>query len=413
MVKCEELMNKLKFACLVFFFAESAFAFDKFALVVSSGTQANPEKLIEKLVAANYQIALFSDRAASIAGIPSTDPYPWLIVSQLKRWVGSEDVKTPTLKDGDQLVVYFETHGVWVYGDVLGHLIGTKAGNQEYEMDTGKVRQIVDQGAVKVKLVIVDSSCHGGASLNLADANTCVIAPARKDESGWATYTANFSDAMESGKTFEEIFLQSRTNYGYPGSPEISSAIGKRVDQIMEPISDIYALSDWTNFAEFSKKLAVMTPENDMPAQALVDLKFKFDGYFHFLEETKSVYGPLVNASENQTKIGGYDYYWSALKNTNFAPMLEILRTQDPNVETDAYKNILAMSQAKEELMKTNPVFVGYFNDEIKKGNFWRFQNLLPTVKKEREIFDSVYRGLKSGELSSELEQSPCARYQL
>lgn len=145
------------------------------------------------------------------------------------------------IKSGDKLLVHINSHGA--LRDAKGeetHRISTSdaaatnlqtLGGVTVPLD--RLKNLSELAAKKgVKLGIVDLSCHSGSTLNLANANTCVISatgPEHYSFGGGATFSAKFNQAMAKGKSLEEVFLTARSNYGDTSFPMISTPQGRDV----------------------------------------------------------------------------------------------------------------------------------------------------------------------------------------
>lgn len=140
-----------------------------------------------------------------------------------------------TIKSGDQLLVYVYTHGGQRKENQTTHSISTTgaaitdtnnlSGGSMVSMDDLKTltEKAKNNG---VKLAIVDLSCHSGASLALANENTCVVSATGPNHLAYASQTAfgdTFVDKMTPGKNLEEIFLDARSSSDDNGMPMIST----------------------------------------------------------------------------------------------------------------------------------------------------------------------------------------------
>lgn len=145
------------------------------------------------------------------------------------------------IKGGDKLLIHINSHGA--LRDAKGeetHRISTSdaaatnlqtLGGVTVPLD--RLKKLSELAARKgVKLGIVDLSCHSGSTLNLANANTCVISatgPEHYSYGGGSTFSAKFNQAMAKGKSLEEVFLTARSNYADTSFPMISTPQGRDV----------------------------------------------------------------------------------------------------------------------------------------------------------------------------------------
>lgn len=145
-------------------------------------------------------------------------------------------IKNKTLKSGDQLLIYIDTHGAVKIEGELTHQIATSgasvtdynnlSGTSTVSMDKLKeLTNLANQNGIK--LAILDFSCHSGNSLPLANENTCVVTSTGPNHYAYGgapgTFSYNFALNMKKGKNLEEVFIESRKTTTDMSFPMIST----------------------------------------------------------------------------------------------------------------------------------------------------------------------------------------------
>jgi hypothetical protein len=147
------------------------------------------------------------------------------------------------MKKDDQLLIYINSHGAQQTADVKTHHIATGEGNVKNLItlegaklvDLDQLEVIKNLAKVKgVKLAIVDSSCHSGATQALADDHTCVISSTSKNLYSYFNFSPNFTLGMKKGKNLEDLFLQIRSADDSPAMPMISTPAGVEASTFLE-----------------------------------------------------------------------------------------------------------------------------------------------------------------------------------
>lgn len=82
-------------------------------------------------------------------------------------------------------------------------------------------------------MAIIDTTCHSGSTLALADDNTCVISGTGPNHYSYTNFSQSFTAAMIKGMNLEEIFLQVRAMGYTAGFPMISTYLGQAVNSIL------------------------------------------------------------------------------------------------------------------------------------------------------------------------------------
>jgi len=150
------------------------------------------------------------------------------------------DILNGKFKDGDQLLVYIDTHGK--PDENTKHII--LAADDE-SVDSQALRDLIALAEEKkVKLGVVGANCYSGSLLRYRTPNTCIVTAAPEDKVGFNTDTNAFTDNMllkQGATNLEDVFLNARWNkhliYG-PAQPMISTEAGVIVDEALSSIKD-------------------------------------------------------------------------------------------------------------------------------------------------------------------------------
>lgn len=156
-----------------------------------------------------------------------------------------DQIRNGELKAGDQLLVMIDTHGAMKTENDSSHQIAVGAGASQTNLNDLGGTTLVSMDAMKnlaalakekgIKLGIVDFSCHSGNSLALANENTCVISSSGKTHFGYNTFSDNFISKMKSGKSLEDVFLETRKNTTDNSFPMISTPEGENINNEIYP----------------------------------------------------------------------------------------------------------------------------------------------------------------------------------
>lgn len=159
------------------------------------------------------------------------------------------------IKAGDQLMIYIDSHGAEKDSESTTHKIATAGGAasnlQNLEgstlVDLDKLKKIRNLAKIKkVKLAIIDGSCHSGNTLKLADDNTCVISSSGANHFGYTSFTNHLTGSFGKGKNLEDLFLEARQSESTLSFPMISTSAGLVVnDKLYEKITPfLYSYTD-------------------------------------------------------------------------------------------------------------------------------------------------------------------------
>ena len=136
------------------------------------------------------------------------------------------------IKPGDKILLIIATHGYQNRGE-KSHSISTNSGAAQTEsFNLDELKQITELAeSKKIKLGIIDLSCHSGGSLPLANSATCIISSSGPTQYATGSFAENFLDRLQPGKSLESIFLETRRSSASPAFPMISTPAGQSVNQ--------------------------------------------------------------------------------------------------------------------------------------------------------------------------------------
>ena len=157
-----------------------------------------------------------------------------------------KDINSGKIKSGDQLLVMINSHGGAKTETSQSHLIavGSTGGTLNLKDLSGaagvvnldQLQDLIKAANEKgIKLGIVDFSCHSGNTLNLANDKTCIISSAGPDHFSYSIFSKAFIGNMKSGKSLEQIFLETRLSPPDYSYPMISTPAGQEINNKLYP----------------------------------------------------------------------------------------------------------------------------------------------------------------------------------
>ncbi len=157
------------------------------------------------------------------------------LATDYERLINEYSEKIKTMNEGDQLMVYIDSHGAEKDNITTSHRIATGAGVAADRktlagaqlVDLDKLNDLKKMAQAKhVKLAIIDASCHSGNTLSLADNNTCVISATGPNHYGYGPFSTAILHNLSNSKNLEEAFLKARATDQTPNFPMISTPAG-------------------------------------------------------------------------------------------------------------------------------------------------------------------------------------------
>lgn len=144
----------------------------------------------------------------------------------------------------DKILINIDTHGGEPVANVPGHTISTSAAAMSSmntsgatSVNTYKLKEIVDLANSKgIKIAIIDHSCHSGATMDLQNENTCVITASTANQYALSDFSNNFANFMRSGKSLEDVFLDTRNASMATPFPLINSPVGLKVQEELSAV---------------------------------------------------------------------------------------------------------------------------------------------------------------------------------
>lgn len=208
-------------------------------------------------------------------------------------------IKTGQITRGDQLVLYFSSHGAINTGKDKTHKISTSGekaqdlihltGSKLVSLDRLKNLTLLAQSK-GIKLGIIDMSCHSGSTQSLANSHTCVISSTGPNHFAWAgnslTFSAQFSRNMVKGRSLEDVFLMANKTKSDVSFPMISSPAGREIQsKIYKEISPY--LFDTRNDLTTQKMKGYFESEFSKNQCLIIDKNY--DKLVNFVDEMDSL----------------------------------------------------------------------------------------------------------------------------
>lgn len=215
-----------------------------------------------------------------------------------------EKIKSGEIKSGDQLLLYIASHGALKGPDEKTHRIalsGKAAGDLTNLSDIPNVsldrlkRLSELANEHNIKLGIIDTSCHSGSTLTLANDKTCVIGASGPDHMSWSDYGPKFIKNIGAGKSLEDVFVTTFDQLQQSSFPTISSPAGKDIQALIYPLITPY-LYEWHERKDLDKlqKFLVKEAEENKCSETEEQYKSLLDVINH-----------LETTIENQPNLNG------------------------------------------------------------------------------------------------------------
>jgi hypothetical protein len=171
-------------------------------------------------------------------------------------------VQGGNIKSGEQILIFISSHGSAKSNSEKTHQISTNDGQVKLDR-LKKLRDLAEKKGVK--LAIVDTSCYGGASLNLATNKTCVLSMSG-DDYAYAGDSTRFLKALKTENNLESAFLSARTSNGIytaTAQPQISSEAGELSKNKLNFLKqDIHDPNDTMILSSQDKNCKLLSPTN-------------------------------------------------------------------------------------------------------------------------------------------------------
>lgn len=376
---------------------------------------------------------------------------------------------------GDQLLIYINSHGAEQVAGLKTHQIATGEMNSTNSValegaklvDLDQLSTLKELAKTKgVKLAIVDTSCHSGATLALADDNTCVISSTSSELYSYYDFSPNFTAAMAKGKNLEEVFLEIREEDDTPALPAISTYAGVEARQMLEKKMTPFLYY----FDEHQDKLSSYLRESSNDSQqCLADKSYSsLLQTINALEQLNTnsmdilwwkVKSKEVDLSSLKELLGKYKktldllrfkskelgvqrlsneevftlhaatvpitskktYTWKELITTDFKSLIS--KTQKRAAEETDHFSLLneqglltfynQLNAKKEELLKNQPDMADLLKKENEMKNMVESNFLISAdiAKEERKLYSALYKNAEKKQLPT--QANPCKDFKL
>lgn len=384
------------------------------------------------------------------------------------------------IKPGDQLLIYIDSHGAEKDGESSTHKISTADSAAENLnnlqgatlVDLDKLKAIRDLAKIrKVKLAIIDGSCHSGNTLALADSNTCVISSSGPNHYGYTSFTNNLTSSLSKGKNLEDIFLEIRPKETTLSFPMISTAEGEFVNnRLYEKLTPfLYGYDEknekLTNYLLTNNSEAQMCLSNqnykalismidkieDMNTVTtnllwwsfktkeldLSELKRLLAQYKSNLDEAAIKFRQLgtdrlkkMETIQVRAETPGFiteystNYSWNDLLTTDFDKMINETRDRISSTSDEMKKNEFAgmldlyqkAKSKREEILRSNPDLESIKTRQAELVKTLKSSTEIASsiAKEERQLYQAMYKqAQKEGKKSKDISQNPCHNFTL
>lgn len=252
----------------------------------------------------------------------------------------------------DKLMIIIDTHGyekdeVSTNPKENTHKISSSGAEKFVSMDSLKDLTRLAERA-HTKLAIVDMSCHSGNSLELANANTCVISGSGQDSYS-SSFGNVFFEKLQTGKNLEDVFLESRKSNVGIGFPMISTPAGKAVQNQLYPL-----VKPYTYYHQAALPTGVEEDKIDKYLQlnSTADLICKREAEFKALMQL------IQNIEDINTVEQGFWIFKSQYKNIDLTTLKK--KISDYKKSQDGYVKRLSALNTPELERKINFESQGY-----------------------------------------------------
>lgn len=367
-------------------------------------------------------------------------------------------IKNGELKSGDQLLVMIDSHGAMKTEGDSTHQIAVGASASQTNLNDLGGMTLVSMEALKglaalakekgIKLGILDFSCHSGNSLSLANENTCVISSSGKTHFGYNTFSDNFIGKMKSGKSLEDVFLDTRkatTDNSFPmiSSPEgevinrdiypnitpyiyyyeENPLVDKMTNYLLEASSNNGLCTRANQYAELQRQLeslqaaSTLNMNKNMPEIAkikslIAQYKGKQDSYINMVrswgatELSNSEKFSATAKSGKKSYTMSASFSWKELVETDYDSIIKNvsnakLSTKDPTYQAQFQASIDMHTKAKVKQMELIAQYPNLKDYKVKfKQQLNEFKGTYALANQiameERKLYDAMYSNLRN-----------------
>jgi hypothetical protein len=344
------------------------------------------------------------------------------------------EVRENKLVKDDQVMIVVDSHGLPRGRRENTHRVSAEPG--EVTLDTLRSLKTALESA-GVKLAIIDLSCFSGNTQAFKSDKTCVISASSPDQPAYNSFTFKFADSLKSAKNLEEAFLLARKNDVItPSQPIISTKIGDASYDVLRAISPSFlthedavknmcinkpcACSPNNVAAQIANidKILQQAPEAKVTNALRINLQRYQESKQKVEKELEFLNGPN---SEQKVEVGGFQFSWAEIVNTDFASSRRAYQKliDDPNTSpTDKKKysefNIVMRDLEKRviDMEKNDLKYKAY---SAAKSNYKYELKMLwnkatDVSAAERSVYEQLYQQFQKEEAG---KPNPCAEFTL
>ncbi len=148
----------------------------------------------------------------------------------------------PEIPENGKLLLFINTHGGEKSGNthrislVESPMTNMNSGSDDM-VSLDSLQELIDLAeAKKVKLAIVDGSCHSGNTLALKGPKACIISGSGPNHYAYSSFADTFAHNMFFGRSLEEVFQITRDAMLGEGFPMISTPEGIETQDKLYPL---------------------------------------------------------------------------------------------------------------------------------------------------------------------------------
>jgi hypothetical protein len=368
--------------------------------------------------------------------------------------------KIENSKEGDQVLLFLDTHGAANNGTELTHSVATNT--NLVNLDNLKELTILAK-TKKIKLAIIDLSCHSGNTLKLEQTDnnsTCIISGSSPNNFAFSDFSNSFTKNMNSGKNLEEVFLAARMEQLSRGIPQINTPAGKLVQEkqlliesslyydLNDPLTKINKLDDYMLKVLKANSCTIFSPNpelidliNKAEEMSKISNKYLFGSKatiedFSLLKSKLNEYSQLQNDLKiSYLKFGEFKkikesfisgngpiaYSQKEILEINTSQMIEAYQKAINEIKEvgdasfyqkyiDMYKDIKIRQDSLR--IESNGIKMNLINEEIKSKSIKANELTTIIAQEERKFYDSLYKSLQKEE-AVKTARNPCRDFVL
>jgi hypothetical protein len=314
-------------------------------------------------------------------------------------------------KAGDKVIFVISTHGNKESTE-YGHGVACR-GN--ISCDIGKLKKTIQElQAQGVQVALLDLSCYSGHSLKMADDKTCVVTASSSSDIGYNQTVSRFIAGMKTGKSLEEIFLESRQQQY--GLPQISSPAGRQTEEMIQhlaPESQAVAISfpdrcqlqEQSHLSEEARKILIQSLPSPETAKEYIEASTKYQKiYLDLVGQAKhlaSYSNRIVTVNSKKT-----DWYSLAGMNEKKADPDFLAKKKELEKASSEFRQLESDLKSFQTASLLNEQVINLQKEEGSPLADAAFE----TQKYESKLYQEIYRSLSK---SQPRKANPCADFTL